>query len=79
LSYLHHAYREDDVLLFGRESAGVPEEVHQAADVRLVVPMHAGMRSLNVAMAAAMVVGEAMRQLALSGEVETGLPPPKSL
>jgi tRNA (cytidine/uridine-2'-O-)-methyltransferase len=63
LSYLDHAYRQGDVLLFGRESAGVPDEVHQAADVRLVVPMRASMRSLNVAMAAAMVVGEAMRQI----------------
>jgi tRNA (cytidine/uridine-2'-O-)-methyltransferase len=75
VSYLDHAYRDEDVLLLGRESAGVPEKVHQAADVRLVVPMRAGMRSLNVAMAAAMVVGEAMRQTtAFSGEVETGSP-----
>jgi tRNA (cytidine/uridine-2'-O-)-methyltransferase len=61
-SYLDHAYREDDLLLFGRESAGVPETVHRAAAARLVIPMRAGMRSLNVAMAAAMAVGEAMRQ-----------------
>jgi tRNA (cytidine/uridine-2'-O-)-methyltransferase len=64
VSYLDHAYRRDDVLLFGRESAGVPEKVHEAADVRLVVPMRKGLRSLNVAMAVAMVVGEAMRQTA---------------
>jgi tRNA (cytidine/uridine-2'-O-)-methyltransferase len=63
VSYLDHAYRSEDVLMLGRESAGVPDKVHQAADVRLVVPMRAGMRSLNVAMAAAMVVGEAMRQI----------------
>jgi tRNA (cytidine/uridine-2'-O-)-methyltransferase len=62
MSYLDHAYREDDLLLFGRESAGVPETVHRAAAARLVIPMRAGMRSLNVAMAAAMAVGEAMRQ-----------------
>ena len=52
----------DDVLLFGRESAGVPAEVHQAADARLVIPMRPGLRSLNVAVAAAMAAGEALRQ-----------------
>jgi tRNA (cytidine/uridine-2'-O-)-methyltransferase len=61
-SYLDHAFHADDLLLFGRESAGVPEAVHRAAAARLVIPMRAGMRSLNVAMAAAMAVGEAMRQ-----------------
>ena len=62
-SYLEHAFQPDDVLLFGRESSGVAEKVHAAADARLVIPMREGMRSLNVAMAAAMAVGEAMRQL----------------
>ena len=62
VSYLDHAFRPDDVLLFGRESAGVPAHVHQAADARLVIPMRAGLRSLNVAMACAMAVGEALRQ-----------------
>jgi tRNA (cytidine/uridine-2'-O-)-methyltransferase len=61
-SYLEHAFSDDQVLLFGRESAGVPEAVHNAADVRLRVPMRPGMRSINVAMAAAMVAGEALRQ-----------------
>jgi len=61
-SYLDHAFSADQVLLFGRESAGVPEQVHKAAEARLRVPMHPGMRSLNVAIAAAMVVGEALRQ-----------------
>jgi len=61
-SYLEHAFREDQVLLFGRESAGVPEAVHRAADARLRIPMRTGMRSLNVAMAAALVAGEALRQ-----------------
>ena len=61
-SYLDHAFSADQVLLFGRESAGVPEQVHKAADARLRVPMQPGMRSLNVAIAAAMVVGEALRQ-----------------
>jgi tRNA (cytidine/uridine-2'-O-)-methyltransferase len=64
VSYFDHAFRRDDVLMFGRESAGVPEKVHKAADVRLAVPMREGLRSLNVAVAAAMVVGEAMRQTA---------------
>ena len=60
--YVDHAFRRTDVLLLGRESAGLPDEVHAAADARLVIPMHAGLRSLNVAMACAMVAGEAMRQ-----------------
>ena len=61
-SYLDHAFEARDILLFGRESAGVPDAVHQAADMRLKVPMRPGMRSLNVAMTCAMAVGEAMRQ-----------------
>jgi tRNA (cytidine/uridine-2'-O-)-methyltransferase len=61
-SYLDFAYRRDDVLLFGRESAGVPAEAHAAADARLVIPMRPGLRSLNVAMTAAMAAGEALRQ-----------------
>ena len=60
--YLDQRYQADDVLLLGRESAGVPDEVHAAADARLVIPMASGLRSLNVAMAAAIVLGEAMRQ-----------------
>jgi tRNA (cytidine/uridine-2'-O-)-methyltransferase len=61
-SYLDYAFRAEDVLLFGRESAGVPPAVHAAADARLVIPMRPGLRSLNVAVAAAMAVGEALRQ-----------------
>jgi tRNA (cytidine/uridine-2'-O-)-methyltransferase len=61
-SYLDFRFEPADVLLFGRESAGVPAEVHQAADARLVVPMRQGLRSLNVAVAAAMAAGEALRQ-----------------
>ena len=64
LSYLDYRYAADDVLLFGRESAGVPAEVHDAADVRLRIPMQPGLRSLNVAVAAAMAAGEALRQTA---------------
>src|SRR4051794_19604078 len=62
VAYLDHAFQSGDILLFGRESAGVPDAVHAAADVRLVIPIRAGLRSLNVAMAAAMAVGEALRQ-----------------
>ena len=60
-SYLDHRYG-DEVLLFGRESSGVPEEVHAAADARLTIPMRPGLRSLNVAMTCAMVLGEGLRQ-----------------
>lgn len=61
-AYTDHAYAERDVLLLGRESAGVPEAVHRAADVRLRIPIRDGLRSLNIAVAAAMVAGEALRQ-----------------
>lgn len=60
--YTHFTFAPGDILLLGRESAGVPEEVHAAADARLVIPVRAGCRSLNVAQAAAMVLGEALRQ-----------------
>ena len=66
-SYLDHGFEPRDVLLFGRESSGVPERVHAAADVRLVVPMQAGLRSLNVAMTCAMAAGEALRQMTDDG------------
>jgi len=60
--YTAFAFRADDTLLLGRESAGVEDAVHAAADVRLRIPMRPGLRSLNVAVAAAMVLGEALRQ-----------------
>jgi tRNA (cytidine/uridine-2'-O-)-methyltransferase len=63
LAYTAFSYSPNDILLFGRESAGVPVEVHAAADARLVIPLKAPMRSLNVAVAVAMVAGEAARQL----------------
>jgi tRNA (cytidine/uridine-2'-O-)-methyltransferase len=62
LPYLEFSYQTGDILLFGRESAGAPPEVHTAADACLLVPMRKGLRSLNVAITAAMAVGEAMRQ-----------------
>jgi tRNA (cytidine/uridine-2'-O-)-methyltransferase len=61
-SYLDCRFGPDDILLFGRETAGVPEEVHAAADVRLVIPMRPRLRSINVALACAMAAGEALRQ-----------------
>jgi tRNA (cytidine/uridine-2'-O-)-methyltransferase len=60
--YHEFTFRPDDCLLFGSESRGVPDTVHDAADHRLRIPMTIGMRSLNVAVATAMVVGEALRQ-----------------
>lgn len=66
VSYLDWAYRDGDVLLFGREGAGVPEAVHAAADARLKIPMLEGMRSLNVAMSVAMAAGEALRQTGIT-------------
>jgi len=62
LPYTAFAYKRDDILLLGRESAGVPDYVHQAAEARLYIPMREGMRSINVAQAGAMVLGEALRQ-----------------
>jgi len=67
--YVDHAFTADDILLFGRESSGVPDHVHEAAEVRLRIPMRAGLRSLNVAMTCAMAAGEALRQAtAFAGE-----------
>ena len=62
--YTDFAFRPDDILLFGRESAGVPDHVHEKADARILIPMVGGQRSINVAVSAAMIVGEAMRQTA---------------
>lgn len=61
-AYTGFAFRRTDTLLLGRESAGVPDQVHAAADARLVIPMAAGARALNVAIAGAIVLGEALRQ-----------------
>ena len=65
MAYADFAFQASDTLLVGRESAGVPDEVHEAADARLVIPLRPGLRSLNVAQAAAMVLGEALRQTGL--------------
>ena len=61
-SHIDFAYQPSDTLLLGRESAGVPDSIHAAADARLIVPMADGARSLNVVTATAMVLGEALRQ-----------------
>ncbi len=61
-SYIDFAFAPDDVLILGRESAGVPEDVHEAVQARLRIPLRAGIRSLNVAQAGAIVVAEALRQ-----------------
>ena len=66
--YDRFAFAAGDTLLLGRESAGAPEEVHRAADARLRVPLRPGARSLNVALAAAIVLGEALRQTQLLPE-----------
>jgi tRNA (cytidine/uridine-2'-O-)-methyltransferase len=58
------AFRPDDILLMGRESAGLPEAVHARADLRLRIPMAAGFRSLNLAVASGIALGEALRQTA---------------
>jgi tRNA (cytidine/uridine-2'-O-)-methyltransferase len=63
LAHTQFQFQAGDILMVGRESAGAPLDVHQAADARVVIPMHAHVRSLNVALSAAIVVGEALRQL----------------
>ena len=73
-SYRRHHFACDDILLFGRESAGVPDDVHEVADHRLRIPMVAGRRSLNLAISAALIAGEALRQI----EIETNRQPSDS-
>ena len=60
--YLDFRYQPSDILLFGQETAGVPQAVAEAVDARLLIPIKSGLRSLNVAMAAAVALGEALRQ-----------------
>jgi len=62
VAYTQFAFGPDDILMLGRESAGVPDIVHASADARIVVPMRPSLRSINVAVAGAMVLGEALRQ-----------------
>ncbi|HZL31965.1 MAG TPA: tRNA (cytidine(34)-2'-O)-methyltransferase [Pseudolabrys sp.] len=72
-SYLDHAFSADQIILFGRESAGVPQAVHAAADVRLRIPVREGLRSLNIAVSVAMVAGEMLRQAGGLGRPRPGL------
>ena len=65
LPFTDFAFAPDDILMVGRESAGAPPEVHDAADARILIPIRPGMRSLNVAVCAAMALGEALRQTGL--------------
>jgi tRNA (cytidine/uridine-2'-O-)-methyltransferase len=62
IGYTDFAFKPGDTLLFGRESAGVPDEVHARADARLIIPIRPQTRSLNLVAAAAMALGEALRQ-----------------
>ena len=62
-SYTSFKFHDQDTLLLGRESAGVPKKVHHTVDARLTIPMARNMRSLNVTHAASMVLGEALRQV----------------
>jgi tRNA (cytidine/uridine-2'-O-)-methyltransferase len=68
-SHLDFRFGPDDVILLGRESAGVPETVHDRADARVRIPLRPGMRSLNMAVAGAMLVQEALRQTGLFPEI----------
>ena len=61
--YVDYKFNNNDILLFGSESSGVPKEIHQCADERLLIPMKKGLRSLNVSSAVSMIVGEALRQI----------------
>lgn len=62
-AYADFKFRSGDVILVGQESAGAPDRIHDLAQARLRIPLRPGLRSLNVAAAAAMVLGEALRQL----------------
>ena len=61
--YTDFSFQPNDIILMGRESAGVPEDVHNQADARLLIPMNPKARSINMAISAAIVVGEALRQV----------------
>jgi tRNA (cytidine/uridine-2'-O-)-methyltransferase len=71
-AYIDFVFLQDDTLLLGRESSGVPVSLHAAVDARVRIPMLEGRRSLNIAVAAAMVLGEALRQ---TGGFSSGAPP----
>ncbi len=60
--YLEYRFTSNDIILMGRESSGVPSDVHELVDARIKIPMQAGARSLNLALSTAMIMGEALRQ-----------------
>ncbi len=62
IPYTDFNFRDNDIILMGRESAGVPESIHQMVDSRLIIPMNKNARSINVAISAVMVIGEALKQ-----------------
>ena len=62
ISYLKFKFKKDDTILFGRESAGVPEKIHQSISDRLKIPMNENTRSLNIASSVAIVLAESLRQ-----------------
>ena len=61
-AYFDFEFKSNDIILMGRESAGVPQSVHETVDARLIIPMNENARSINVAVSAVMVLGEALRQ-----------------
>lgn len=63
IRYTDFQFQCDNILLFGRESSGVPGHVHDAADARVLIPMAEGRRSLNLSVSAAIIASEALRQL----------------
>ena len=74
-AYSDFTFQPDDILLLGQESCGAPREVHDAADARIIVPMAGGVRSLNIAISAAMVLGEALRQTSSFPKPDSSLKP----
>jgi len=65
VSYTKFNFNKDDTILFGRESAGVPENVHKSINNRLKIPMNENVRSLNIASSVAIVLAESLRQTEL--------------
>jgi len=65
ISYLKFKFEKEDTILFGRESAGVPESIHQSIQDRLKIPMNGNTRSLNIASSVAIVLAESLRQTKL--------------
>ncbi len=70
-SYTKFEFQQNDILLFGRESSGVPESIHNSANERIIVPMLQGRRSLNLAVSVGMIAGEALRQMAIFQQTAT--------